>query len=61
MAALLLLTPAVAMRFTGEVNWGPSDFVVAAVLIAVGAMLVAADPLALQNASDLVVHEWNTR
>ena len=23
--------------------------------------IVAADPLALQNASDLVVHEWNTR
>ena len=23
--------------------------------------IVAADPLALQNTSDLVVHEWNTR
>lgn len=23
--------------------------------------IVAADPLALQNASDLVVHEWHTR
>lgn len=33
LAALLLLTPAVAMRFTSEVNWTASDFVVAGVLI----------------------------
>lgn len=30
MAGLLLLLPAVAMRFTSEVNWTASDFVVAA-------------------------------
>lgn len=32
-AALLLLFPAVAMQFTEEVNWGPEDFLVAAVLL----------------------------
>lgn len=31
--AALLLFPAVAMRFTGEVNWGPEDFVAAAILL----------------------------
>jgi hypothetical protein len=30
---LVLLVPAVAMEVTGEVAWGPGDFVVAAVLI----------------------------
>jgi hypothetical protein len=32
--AAMLLVPAVAMRFTAEVNWGPMDFAVAAVLLA---------------------------
>lgn len=32
--AAILLVPAVAMRFTNEVNWGPMDFAVAAVLLA---------------------------
>lgn len=31
--AALLLVPAVAMRYTHEVDWGPGDFVVAAVLL----------------------------
>jgi hypothetical protein len=31
--ALLLLVPFFAMRFTGEVNWSPFDFVVAGVLL----------------------------
>ena len=31
--AALLLVPAVAMRYTHEVVWGPGDFVVAAVLL----------------------------
>ena len=31
-AALLLLLPLVAMQFTSEVNWGPEDFIFAAVL-----------------------------
>ena len=31
--ALLLLVPALAMQFTGEVNWGPGDFAAAAALI----------------------------
>lgn len=31
--ALILLLPAVAMQFTDEVNWGPVDFVAAAVLL----------------------------
>ena len=33
LAAALLLTPLVAMRFTDEVNWAPGDFAVAALLI----------------------------
>ena len=32
-AAVLLLTPLIAMQFTGEVRWGPADFAVAALLI----------------------------
>ncbi len=32
-APFLLLLPAVAMRFTAEVNWTGSDFVFAAVLL----------------------------
>ncbi len=39
-AAFLLLLPAVAMRFTGEVNWTGSDFVFAAVLLFGSAGLV---------------------
>lgn len=35
LALVLLLTPAVAMQFTSEVNWTPSDFVVAAVMFLV--------------------------
>lgn len=31
--ALILLVPAAAMQFTDEVNWGPEDFAVAAVLV----------------------------
>lgn len=31
--ALLLLIPAVAMRFTAEVTWGPGDFAAAAALL----------------------------
>ncbi|MFM6950491.1 MAG: hypothetical protein ACKOW1_05670 [Novosphingobium sp.] len=31
--AALLVLPAVAMQFTSEVNWGPEDFAVAAVLL----------------------------
>jgi hypothetical protein len=30
----ILLVPAVAMRFTDEVNWGPGDFLVAGALLA---------------------------
>jgi hypothetical protein len=33
-AALLLAVPLVAMPFTGEVNWGPEDFLVAGVMFA---------------------------
>lgn len=32
-AAALLLTPAIAMQFSREWNWGPGDFLVAAILI----------------------------
>ena len=31
--ALLLLTPALAMQFTSEVNWSPSDFIVMGALL----------------------------
>jgi hypothetical protein len=31
--ALLLLVPAVSMQFTSEVNWGPEDFIAAAVML----------------------------
>lgn len=34
-AALLLLLPAVAMQFTGEVNWTASDFVVMGAMLAI--------------------------
>ena len=30
---LLLLIPFLAMRFTGEVNWGPIDFITAGILL----------------------------
>ena len=33
LAAALLALPAVAMRFTGEVNWGAEDFIAAALLL----------------------------
>lgn len=31
--AALLAIPAIAMQFSAEVNWGPGDFLVAAVLL----------------------------
>lgn len=37
--ALLMLTPAVAMQFTDEVNWTGEDFVFAGVLLIGGAAL----------------------
>jgi hypothetical protein len=33
--ALLLLTPALAMQFTSEVDWSASDFIIMGVLLAV--------------------------
>lgn len=36
---LLLLVPLTAMQFTGEVNWGPGDFVVAGLLLFGAGML----------------------
>ena len=38
--ALILLAPAVAMRFTDEVNWTASDFVFAGVLLIGGAAVI---------------------
>ena len=37
-AALLLLLPLIAMRFTHEVNWSAGDFVAAALLLGGGAL-----------------------
>lgn len=40
---LLLLVPAVAMRFTNEVSWGPGDFAAAAtLLLTAGTLMVLA-------------------
>jgi hypothetical protein len=37
----ILLVPLVAMRFTGEVNWSPLDFIVAGLLLAgIGSLFV---------------------
>ena len=33
--ALLLLTPALAMQFTAEVDWSASDFIIMGVLLAI--------------------------
>lgn len=33
LAASLLLLPAIAMQFTAEMNWGPGDFLAAALLL----------------------------
>lgn len=38
--ALVMLTPAIAMRFTDEVNWTASDFVFAGVLLIGGGALI---------------------
>jgi uncharacterized membrane protein YgdD (TMEM256/DUF423 family) len=41
----ILLVPAVAMRFTNEVNWGPGDFLVGGALLAgTGLAYVLAKP-----------------
>ena len=52
LAALVMLVPLIAMQFTGEVNWGPGDFVAAAALLGLaglaveGAVRIASTPLA---------------
>ncbi|MDP2764301.1 MAG: hypothetical protein Q8O54_05640 [Brevundimonas sp.] len=38
--ALILLAPAIAMRFTDEVNWTTSDFVFAGVLLIGGGAVI---------------------
>lgn len=46
LTGVLLLIPAVAMRFTHEVSWSPGDFVIAALLLlAAGFALVFATRL----------------
>lgn len=46
LTGVLLLLPAVAMRFTQEVSWGPGDFAAAAILLfATGSALVLATRL----------------
>ncbi len=49
MATLFLLLPLVAMQFTDEVNWGPEDFLFAAILLG-GSGLIC--ELALRRSSD---------
>lgn len=41
-ALLLLLLPGVAMQFTGEVRWGPGDFVVFGAMLALACGAVEA-------------------
>ncbi|RPF71219.1 hypothetical protein [Aurantiacibacter spongiae] len=39
-AAFVMLAPIIAMQFTGEVKWGPEDFIFAAIILAfVGAVM----------------------
>jgi hypothetical protein len=52
--ALLLLVPLIAMRFTREVNWSPSDFVVAA-------MLLFGAALGFEVSARLVRGRWQRR
>lgn len=37
---LILLTPLIAMQFTNEVNWTVTDFIVAAVILTMTALLI---------------------
>jgi hypothetical protein len=41
-AAIVLLTPALAMTFTDEIAWGAGDFVVAAIILAGGGVALKA-------------------
>jgi hypothetical protein len=49
MAALLLLLPLVAMLFTEEVDWGPGDFILAAIILGGTGLLFE---LALRRSTD---------
>ena len=53
LAAALLALPAIAMQFTSEMNWGPGDFLAAALLLgATGAVL--------EIAAGLPRRQWRT-
>lgn len=54
LAAAILLAPAIAMAFTREVNWGPGDF-------AVAALLLGLTGLGLEVAARLPRRRWRGR
>ncbi|WP_207759190.1 hypothetical protein [Sandarakinorhabdus cyanobacteriorum] len=54
MAAGLLALPAIAMQFSTEVNWGPEDFVAAALLLGITG-------LGLEVAAALPRRSWRRR
>ncbi len=54
LAAVLLLAPAIAMQFTPEVNWGPGDFLAAALLLGVTGV-------SLEIAAALPRRQWRSR
>ncbi|MFB0613401.1 hypothetical protein [Aurantiacibacter poecillastricola] len=50
MALAVLLVPAIAMQFTGEVAWGPGDFLVmAGLLLGLGAAIELAARLGISH------------
>lgn len=53
-AAALLLAPAIAMQFTADVNWGPGDFLAAALLLGVTGV-------SLEIAVALPRRQWRSR
>ncbi len=54
LAAAILVLPAIAMQFTREVNWGPGDFLAAA-------LLLGGTGLVLEVAAALPRARWRSR
>lgn len=54
LAATILALPAIAMQFSSDVNWGPGDFLAAA-------LLLAATGLGLEVATALPRRSWRRR
>ena len=54
LAAALLALPAIAMQFTSEMNWGPGDFLAAA-------LLLGTTGIVLEIAAALPRRQWRSR